>query len=69
MHATCTTQDIGSWWYFKSRPSPGFVKEFFSRENLAHLCGANTDKITCPNTDKSERLSTSGRFDTPESLC
>lgn len=30
MHATCTTQDIGSWWYLKSRPPGAFVKGYLT---------------------------------------
>ena len=32
MHATCTTQDIGSWWLLKFRPLGGFVKGYFLAE-------------------------------------
>ena len=31
-HATCATQDIGSWWLLKFRPLGGFVKGYFLAE-------------------------------------
>lgn len=37
MHATCTTQDIGSWWYLKSRLLCAIVKGYFFAGHRAAL--------------------------------
>ena len=45
MHATCTTQDIGSWWYLKSRLLCGDCQRlFFARKpRIAYLRDYRTE--------------------------
>jgi hypothetical protein len=46
MHATCTTQDIGSWWYLKFRLLCAIVKGYFRGcKTRAILRGY---RIACP---------------------
>jgi hypothetical protein len=40
MHATCTTLDIGSWWYLKSRPLCAIVKGYFFSGLWPGFCAA-----------------------------
>jgi hypothetical protein len=45
MHATCTTQDIGSWWYLKSRLLCAIVKGYFPGVQRCWRSCANTAVI------------------------
>jgi hypothetical protein len=58
LHATCTTQDIGSWWYLKSRPLWAIVKGYFLPRIQGRILRDYRPKrtITAPR-----------RFDTPYS--
>ncbi len=46
MHATCTTQDIGSWWYVKSRLLCGKVKGYFVSETVADTYARISNKTS-----------------------
>jgi len=46
MHATCTTLDIGSWWYLKSRPLCAIVKGYFFQWALARLLRGDRARLS-----------------------
>jgi hypothetical protein len=55
LHATCTTQDIESWWYLKFRLLCGKVKGYFMQRPSCLIL--RDYRTLCPITD-------SRRFDT-----